>query len=199
MDESELAEFRPGMKSSDQRPGAENYRNYMRQYSAQYLLAPGAEEIPYFNYYAWPAPGYFPLQIWQYAEKLDMYPWSITLNPGDFRNQDPDAIRVEMADSRGRWRITLDKTTRLEAAGILRDADSDENGLKPFLQYLPQSPSWLPMIHFFPGQTRLPKANAGDRIRISVSGLKDANGKPAKKIEYWVEFFDLPNSEWLVD
>lgn len=57
---------------------------------------------------------------------------------------------------------------------MLGDFDFAEKGLKPFLYYLTQTPSWLPVVHFYPGEGRLPQAAAGDRYRVTIQGLKEA-------------------------
>jgi hypothetical protein len=192
LDADEIADAYPGMDFS---AGTTPSRHYLRQYSASYVLDRSRKTFPDFDYLAWPSRGYFPLQFWNYGS---YYPWSVSLNPDKYGDPHPAALKVEIADAKGSFKITLDKNSRLGSYGMLGDFDFDEKGLKPFLYYLPQTPSWLPMVHFYPGEGRLPKAVAGDRYRVTIQGLKDRQGKAAP-LAYWVEFFELPNASWILE
>jgi len=194
MDEDERAAFLDGREVAT---GDEPFKFYLRRYSSSYVVDSSRERAPDFDYYAWPSRGYMPLQFWQYGHP--MYPWSITLNPNKYSTVDPAALSVELADAKGAWKVLLDKDDRLNSMGMIGDMDTDENSLlKPFLYYLPMTASWLPTIHFFPGEGKLPLAAAGDRIRVTIRGLKDRQGKSAT-LSYWVEFLDLPNAQWILD
>ncbi|MDP3178668.1 MAG: hypothetical protein Q8M76_12255 [Spirochaetaceae bacterium] len=194
MDEDE-AEDALGQAVWDE--GMTPYWRHLRQYMASYVLDDSRASIPDYDYFAWPSRGYFPLQFWNYGRGL--YPWSVTLNPAKYSAPDPNALAVELSDAAGSFKIVLNKTTRLREYGMIGAYDIDDSdAVKPFLHYVPGTAHWQPMIHFFPGENRLPEARAGDRYRVKIQGLKDRQGK-AVTISYWVEFLDLPNAAWILE
>jgi hypothetical protein len=194
MDEDEAADaLGEADRDADQIP----YWRHLRQYMASYVLDDSRTSIPDYDYYAWPSRGYFPLQFWNYGRGF--YPWSVTLNPAKYSAPDPNALTAELTDAKGSFKISLDKSTRLGEYAMIGDFDIDGSGkLKPFLYYVPGTAHWQPMIHFFPGESRLPEAQAGDRYRVKIQGLKDKQGKTVT-ISYWVEFLDLPNAAWILE
>lgn len=171
------------------------YKFDLRQFMSMFAGDSSRASQPSYDYVAWPARGYFPLEFWRC--KGETQPWSVHLNPAKYRVDDPAGLAVEITGVSNGYRVGIGSGDRPEEWNAIGDDDMEAGDkLKKFLRYLPATGSWTPLVLFFPGEAKWPEPKAGDRYRVVITGVKDVTGKSVK-IEYWTEFMSLPHTAWL--
>ncbi len=171
------------------------YKFDLRQFMSMFAGDSSRTSQPSYDYVAWPARGYFPLEFWRY--KGEAQPWSVHLNPAKYRVDDPAALAVEIAGVSNGYRVGIGSGDRPEDWNAIGDDDLEAGDkLKKFLRYMPATANWDPVVIFFPGEAKWPEPKAGERYRVTLTGVKDLSGKSVR-IEYWTEFFSLPRTAWL--
>ena len=133
-------------------------------YTAMWAYDRTREDVPDYDYVAFPPRGYMPLKYFGRH-----YAWNVSLNPDKYRRPDPNRVkvRVHKADRHGR-----------------------KTGSPIRLNYTKVNNEWCGIPYCVIFRPRFWLLTPGNRYIVTIDGLRKTDGTPTT-IEYMVEFFNL--------
>lgn len=146
------------------------------QFSTMQVLDSSRAQPFDYDYVAWPAAGYFPVELFPVSEKYGSDPWSVSLHPDKYAEPDLNAITVKLTDLNSGKVWTFDAShNRLKRKASYFNVDVENIGI-PY------------NIVFRPDDTAI--YEDGSRYEVRITGLKDKQGT-ATEIVYETHFFAL--------
>lgn len=122
------------------------------------------------DYIAWPAAGNFPTLF----SNFEMF--SVALNPDKYKKIDPEKLRIEVLNKgqATKWLLYDTAQSKSDAGSLYISSSSYAGGEAQLLTF----------------GTPYLRIQAGDEVRVRISGLQDAAGNETS-IEYTTRFVDL--------
>jgi len=133
-------------------------------YTTMWAYDRSRQNIPDYDYIAFPARGYMPLKYFGAH-----YAWNVSLNPKKYRCPNPNTVSVRV--------YKADRTGRRE-------------GKPMHLNYFKVNTEWCGIPYCVIFRPRIWWLTPGNRYVVHIDGLQKPDGTPTS-IEYLVEFFRL--------